>query len=200
MMVGEDLRGLPSVSFELPSLDENEVVDDECIENDAINHDSGNKSGGNLLQCHMCGKRFNWTKELNSHLADHLAEELGGKVFQCPLFDCTFKGNTRSDLHEHQRQSGHGVKENKPYGCQYCTYSCSQKSSMIIHMRVHTGERPYKCNLCPYRATQRSSLTRHQRVHMGNKPFKCDFCSYRATSACGIQSHMVHKHSDTVST
>lgn len=32
---------------------------------------------------------------------------------------------------------------------------------------ILAGERPYKCELCPYSSSQKTHLTRHMRTHSG---------------------------------
>ena len=52
--------------------------------------------------------------------------------------------------------------------CHLCNKTLPSKSHLILHMRVHTGERPFKCLVCSRAFTQKGALKRHfDAVHVG---------------------------------
>mmetsp|Transcript_35228 Transcript_35228/g.65269 ORF Transcript_35228/g.65269 Transcript_35228/m.65269 type:complete len:352 (-) Transcript_35228:999-2054(-) len=53
----------------------------------------------------------------------------------------------------------------KRFACPHCMKRFMQKSNMIAHTRIHTGERPFKCNICPRAFAQKSNLKRHLQIH-----------------------------------
>ncbi|KAF7691395.1 zinc finger protein 516 isoform X1 [Silurus meridionalis] len=58
-----------------------------------------------------------------------------------------------------------GQKEGE-YICHVCGKNFSQPSHYRTHMRSHTGERPFQCQYCPYSASQKGNLKTHvQTVH-----------------------------------
>ena len=55
----------------------------------------------------------------------------------------------------------------KKTACDVCKKTCKTKSSLIIHKRIHSGEKSYKCDVCDKGFIHKSSLTRHMLVHSG---------------------------------
>ncbi|NXP27811.1 ZN239 protein, partial [Scytalopus superciliaris] len=54
--------------------------------------------------------------------------------------------------------------------------SFSQRSDLMVHQCLHTGERPYKCLECGRSFIKSSNLTYHQCFHTGERPYKCLEC------------------------
>ena len=75
----------------------------------------------------------------------------------------------------------------KPFSC-HCGSSYSQKSSLITHQRIHTGEKPFLCNICEKSFTEKRNLIKHKRIHTGEKPFSCD-CGKRFNQKSDLIRH-----------
>uniref|UniRef100_A0ABI8A358 C2H2-type domain-containing protein n=1 Tax=Felis catus TaxID=9685 RepID=A0ABI8A358_FELCA len=64
-------------------------------------------------------------------------------------------------------------------------------------IRLPNGERPFHCNQCGASFTQKGNLLRHIKLHSGEKPFKCPFCSYACRRRDALTGHL-RTHSATI--
>ena len=80
--------------------------------------------------------------------------------------------------------------DRKRYECGTCSKIFSQKSSLNIHERTHTGDKPYACGICSRPFAQQGHMRRHERTHTGEKSFKCEICSVSFARRRTLRSHM----------
>ncbi|XP_020827152.1 zinc finger protein 786-like isoform X2 [Phascolarctos cinereus] len=71
--------------------------------------------------------------------------------------------------------------------CLECGKGFTQKSKLIEHRRVHSGDRPFQCPECGKSFRLKGHLLRHQRLHMRDRPFQCPECE---TSFC-LKGHLL---------
>lgn len=55
----------------------------------------------------------------------------------------------------------------RPFQCNQCGASFTQKGNLLRHIKLHSGEKPFKCHLCSYACRRRDALTGHLRTHSG---------------------------------
>eukprot|EP00744_Colponema_vietnamica_P015182 GILI01021284.1.p1 GENE.GILI01021284.1~~GILI01021284.1.p1 ORF type:complete len:482 (-),score=37.18 GILI01021284.1:232-1677(-) len=124
------------------------------------------------------------TSSSPNHLTDH---------FSCNLEGCTATFSLLKDLRDHQRSAHAAVK---PFRCNIvgCGKGFTRSSSLVRHMRLHSGERPHVCQVenCGKRFSQFTDLKRHMRTHTGEKPYRCEFegCPKSFSTVTLMRCHM----------
>lgn len=76
------------------------------------------------------------------------------------------------------------------YQCSYCPYATRQRASLVVHERVHTGERPFRCHVCNRGFAHRSHVARHMRTHTGERPYSCPLCPAAFAQRSDVKVHM----------
>ncbi|CAN7988080.1 unnamed protein product, partial [Ixodes hexagonus] len=73
--------------------------------------------------------------------------------------------------------------------CRFCPYSRNCKSTIVMHERIHTGEKPFSCRFCPKSFRQKGQMVSHERTHTGEKPFQCRICHKAFAHTTSLKSH-----------
>ncbi|XP_004576923.2 zinc finger protein Helios isoform X4 [Ochotona princeps] len=89
----------------------------------------------------------------------------------------------------------------RPFHCNQCGASFTQKGNLLRHIKLHSGEKPFKCPFCSYACRRRDALTGHLRTHSVGKPHKCNYCgrSYKQRSSLEEHKERCHNYLQNVS-
>ncbi|XP_072514036.1 uncharacterized protein [Salminus brasiliensis] len=137
-----------------------------------------------LYPCIHCGKTFTDLSHCKSHEKIHTGEG-PYRCNQCGV-SFAFLYGLQNHQKEHAEEPG---AVPKPYQCSFCQKQFATKATLIIHQRVHTGERPYQCFFCDQAFTRSDRLKEHERIHTGEKPYQCNSCGKQFSQSASFRTH-----------
>lgn len=139
--------------------------------------------------CH-CGEVFHSKNKLNWHKEIH-----DSKPKSCTY--CHEKFIHVSSLTRHIRRSHNqsylpnGKKDTENVQCPICK-GIYFKSSLEVHLQIHSGKRQFSCLICGKEFTTKWNLKLHKWTHASrtSKPFKCELCNGAFIRLNDYQAHM----------
>lgn len=123
-------------------------------------HKPTSKRKNSELRCTECSFRCMGIEKLTMHVR---AVHEQGESFACGL--CSFECKWNREYYKHMRTHFIGP----PYQCDFknCTAKCDRIQHLLYHRMNHTEERPFSCCICPLKFKIKSTLMVHLRKHTG---------------------------------
>ncbi|XP_050925324.1 zinc finger protein 184 isoform X14 [Lates calcarifer] len=145
-------------------------------------------TGVKPLSCSVCGKKFRHRGALTCHMAIHTGE----KPFSCSICKKRFIRTTQFKIHKcgdesSQFQCG---KSTKHLNCSECDETFLNNSHLMVHMRMHKGQKLFTCTICDQKWQFSSQLKRHMRTHTGERPYSCSVCGRTFSESRIMMRHM----------
>ncbi|XP_063437431.1 uncharacterized protein LOC134718697 [Mytilus trossulus] len=143
-----------------------------------------------IFSCKICGKRFQHHGTLSVHMRTHVMES-GTSEFKCDICGklCTAKRYLDIHMRTHQKR-GSCPMLTKHLVCETCGGEFTSEENLLIHKRMHLGEKLYQCDVCQTGFTRKSQLSIHMRIHSGEKPYTCTICGKTFRQSNGLSLHL----------
>lgn len=162
------------------------------------------------MKCDECSEQFKSVNDLCVHVRLHRGLRRKKRcelaVSQCSLCDKIMMTKSLKrhimDIHERPHLKQKRAIERVPLLCEICGAEKSRKEYMIVHMRLHSGERPFKCPICDKAFASHSQCSEHRKTaHEGvakkrrkRGRFDCKQCSNSYPILSSLKAHIFSKH------
>ncbi|XP_042228495.1 protein tramtrack, beta isoform-like isoform X8 [Homarus americanus] len=90
-----------------------------------------------------------------------------------------------------------GGDSSRPFVCTYCQKAFKRKDHLLIHEKVHTGDKPFVCEVCGHRFAQKTHLRNHLTKHSEVRAHACLVCGKRFKRKDSLKIHEKIHHDET---
>jgi hypothetical protein len=155
----------------------NLIFDDEpeqeigLLNGDEANSRTSSQPNVETYECETCSQLFSSNTAFLKHLDTHSNAANGLKAEGVGNGNNN-NGNTNGNRSANNMSMLSASGYQKSFECTQCFKLFTTRTTLVDHMRIHTGEKPFECTLCNRCFNVKSNLVRHYKVHAKNDQIK----------------------------
>ncbi|TDG43699.1 hypothetical protein AWZ03_009863 [Drosophila navojoa] len=149
------------------------------------------KPSSTNYSCDDCGASFQQTATLQRHLGKVHPD---AEIFSCTRCDHGFTQHINLEKHSCSGSEASATDMRSRHRCTHCGKCMQSASSLIIHLRLHNGERPFACDVCPKTFKTNGGLVTHQKRHLKLLEYECDYCGKGFVESSNLRRHIASMH------
>ncbi|XP_023034308.2 zinc finger protein 429-like isoform X1 [Drosophila willistoni] len=184
--------------------DVNHLLAEEIIEFDPIDYaesfepcqqdeqEATTKQSKPIYSCDKCGAVFQLTLTLHRHLEKCHSD---AKIYECQKCGHAYTDNENFQRHC-CKDSIADSSSRQAHRCSLCGKCLKSPSSLVMHMRLHNGERPFACANCPKSFKTNGALVSHQKRHQQLPCHVCPHCDRGFVESSNLRRHIQSLHTD----